>query len=172
MWTQRRKTILVDGAVPTVHFVEESGLFATQEEAIAEATAKSLQLLKNRFMETYDNLKDGDIPKDQFVAVSQKDLFVENRILKVGSFEEPMYRAFIKFEDSPHVREPIIEALEQTAVSGRVRIYVIGMAGVALALAFVSSVLRIITAEPSRRSRAIVMATTLAVVAGAIAVLA
>jgi hypothetical protein len=168
-WTAQTQRIIEAGQVPRILFVASSELCATEEEARQEAEAAAIATLHDRLSPVYSQYKDWPIPADVFETVALKQSFTQKTMHRFGSFVEPMYQVYLQFEDSADVREPIAEQWQQSAVSGRVGQYAIGMGVLALLLGMSSAVMRGIAAPSGHKRGPVVTAVALGV--GAVAAL-
>ena len=161
-WTKRKQTILASGEVPTVLFVEKSGLYSTQEEAMAEATKHAIDNFRSRLAETYHKLAIQPVPEHIFKEASIQKFHVEKRMHSFGTYEEPMYRVYLEYLDSAATREPVIEAWKSTFASNRAMQYGIGFGVLAALLGVVSAGLRAVSAAKGSRGRAVMTALAFA----------
>lgn len=161
-WTKRKQTILESGEVPTVLFVETSGLYSTQEEAMAEATKHAVENFRSRLAETYRKLAVQPVPEHIFKEASLQKFHVEKRMHSFGTYEEPMYRVYLEYLDSAAAREPVIEAWKSTFASNRAMQYGIGFGVLAALLGVVSAGLRAVSAAKGSRGRAVMTALAFA----------
>ena len=170
-WTKRKRTILDNGEVPVVLFVASSGLYASEEEARADAIARATQDLRARLAETYPTLAKNPIPGDVFESKSIQESCTEVQMHQFGVYDEPMYRVHIQYMDSAHVREPIIDAWKRMVVGSRIKHYTIGFGLLAVLLGIASAGLRAVNATAGRHSRSVLAAVVAFVVSGATAFL-
>lgn len=161
-WTKREQTILASGEVPTVLFVETSGLYSTQEEAMAEATKQAISKFRSRLAETYRKLAVQPVPENVFQEASVQKVHVEKRMHSFGTYEEPMYRVYLEYLDSATTREPVIEAWKSTFSSNRALQFGIGFGALAALLGVVSAGLRALSAAKGSRGRAVMTALAFA----------
>lgn len=154
-WTKSKQTVLATGEVPSVLFVETSGLYSTQEEAMTEAVQQAIGKFRSRLAETYSNLAVQPVPEKIFRAVSMKQVHVEKRMHSFGAYEEPMYRVYLQYLDSAEAREPVIEAWKSTFAGNRAVQYGVGFGVLATLLGVVSAGLRAISAAKGSRGRAV-----------------
>lgn len=165
-WTAVPEKTLADGHVPTVRRVIRSGLYATEEEARHVAYAKVESDLRSRLASSYPALAGWKIPHQTLMAHSIRENHVEVRDMKFGEFQEPMYQVWVQYEDSPHVREPIIAEWNRSAVGGRTILIAAGAGIVALLLGAVSAGFRTLIAPPGHRGRPALAAAVLGVGTG------
>ena len=161
-WTKREQTILASGEVPKVLFVETSGLYSTQEEAMAEATQQAISKFRSRLAETYRNLAVQPVPENIFKEASLQQVHIEKRMHSFGAYEEPMYRVYLQYLDSAQTREPVIEAWKSTFASNRAIQYGVGFGVLAALLGVVSAGLRAMSAAKGSRGRAVMAALAFA----------
>ena len=161
-WTKREQTILASGEVPTVLFVETSGLYSTQEEAMAEATKQAISKFRSRLAETYRKLAVQPVPENVFQEASVQKVHIEKRMHSFGTYEEPMYRVYLEYIDSAAAREPVIEAWKSTFSSNRALQFGIGFGALAALLGVVSAGLRALSAAKGSRGRAVMTALAFA----------
>ncbi len=161
-WTKQEQTILASGEVPTVLFVETSGLYSTQEEAMAEATKQAISKFRSRLAETYRKLAVQPVPENVFQEASVQKVHVEKRMHSFGTYEEPMYRVYLEYIDSAAAREPVIEAWKSTFSSNRALQFGIGFGALAALLGVVSAGLRALSAAKGSRGRAVMTALAFA----------
>lgn len=154
-WTKSKQTVLATGEVPSVLFVETSGLYSTQEEAMTEAVQQAIGKFRSRLAETYSNLAVQPVPEKIFRAASMKQIHVEKRMHSFGAYEEPMYRVYLQYLDSAEAREPVIEAWKSTFAGNRAVQYGVGFGVLAALLGVVSAGLRAISAAKGSRGRAV-----------------
>ncbi len=154
-WTKSKQTVLATGEVPSVLFVETSGLYSTQEEAMTEAVQQAIGKFRSRLAETYSNLAVQPVPEKIFRAASMKQVHVEKRMHSFGAYEEPMYRVYLQYLDSAEAREPVIEAWKSTFAGNRAVQYGVGFGVLAALLGVVSAGLRAISAAKGSRGRAV-----------------
>lgn len=171
-WTRHSEIVLEEGMVGRTHFVAASAACDSEEEARQEAISIASENLLKRLKDAHPELKSAPIPADVFAAHAQKDSFTESWKEQFGGFEEPMYRVYLKYEDSAQTRQPIVEMWQRSVVDKRVVEYGAGFGIAALGLGMVSAFLRIFLAAPGRRTGPVVTTTALAAAAGALALLA
>ena len=135
-WTKHEQTVLATGEVPRVLFVETSGLYSTQDEAMSEAMKNALGKFRSRLAETYSDLAVQPMPENIFRNASMQQVHVEKRMHSFGAYEEPMYRVYLQ--------------------------YGIGFGVLAALLGVVSAVLRAVSATAGSRGRAIMTALAFA----------
>ncbi len=152
-WTQSEERTFDAGRVPVVRLVVRSGLYATQDEATAEAHVKVHDELRGRLATDYPKLAAWKIPQRTLSNHSIKQTFTEVRQTQFGQYREPMYQVWVQYEDSPHVRESIIHEWERSAVDGRTVLFAAGAGIVALLLGTVSAGVRTVTAPRGRRGK-------------------
>lgn len=161
-WTKKEQTVLDAGEVPRVLFVETSGLYSTQDEAMAEAMKNSISKFRSRLAETYSKLAVQPVPESIFRNVSMQKVHIEKRMHSFGAYEEPMYRVYLQYLDSAEAREPVIEAWKSTFSSNRALQFGIGFGAMAALLGVVSAALRALSAAKGSRSRAVMTALAFA----------
>lgn len=161
-WTKRKQTILEQGEVPAILFVETSGLYSTQEEAMAEATKKAISKFRSRLAETYRKLAVQPVPENIFQEASVQKVHIEKRMHSFGSYEEPMYRVYLEYLDSAAAREPVIEAWKSTFASNRAMQYGVVFGLFAVGLGAISAGLRAVSAAKGSRGRAVMTALAFA----------
>lgn len=161
-WTKKKQTVIETGEVPHVLFVETSGLYSTQEEAMAEAMKNAISKFKLRLAETYSKLASQPVPENTFRNASMKQVYIEKRMHSFGAYEEPMYRVYLQYLDSAEAREPVIEAWKSTFASNRAMQYGVGFGVLAALLGVVSAGLRAISAAKGSRGRAVMTALAFA----------
>ena len=132
-WTKDKENTLTTGEVPHVLFVETSGLYSTQEEAMAEAMKNAISNFRSRLAATYSKLAVQPVPESVFRESSVQEFYVEKRMHSFGIYEEPMYRVYLQYMDSAEAREPVIEAWKSTFSSNQATRFGIGF-GVLAAL--------------------------------------
>jgi hypothetical protein len=152
-WTHEPETTLVAGQVPTVRRVVSSGLYATQDEATQAACLKVQNELRSRLAPSYPQLADWTIPQPTLQMHCIRQTHVEVRETQFGQFKEPMYQVWLQYEDSPHVREPIVAEWERSAVDGRTVLFAAGAGLAALFLGTVSAGVRTMIAPPGSKGR-------------------
>lgn len=161
-WTQRKQTVLASGEVPTVLFVETSGLYSTQEEAMAEARQQAISKFRSRLAETYRKLAVQPVPQNIFQDASVQKVYIEKRMHSFGTYDEPMYRVYLEYLDSAAAREPVIEAWKSTFASNRAIQYGVVFGIFAVGLGVVSAGLRAVSAAKGSRGRAVMTALAFA----------
>jgi len=161
-WTKNEETTLTTGEVPHVLFVETSGLYSTQEEAMAEAMKNAISKFRSRLAETYSKLAVQPVPESVFREASMQEFYVEKRMHSFGAYEEPMYRVYLQYMDSAEAREPVIEAWKSTFSSNRALQFGIGFGALAALLGVVSAGLRALSAAKGSRGRAVMTALAFA----------
>ena len=176
-WTKDKETTLTTGEVPHVLFVETSGLYSTQEEAMAEAMKNALSKFRSRLAGTYSKLAiqpevrsvfwktrttTAFIPESVFRESSVQEFYVEKRMHSFGIYEEPMYRVYLQYMDSAEAREPVIEAWKSTFSSNQATRFGIGFGVLAALLGVVSAGLRAVSAAKGNRGRTIMTALAFA----------
>jgi hypothetical protein len=162
LWTKSEQTVLETGEVPRVLFVETSGLYSSQEEAMAEATKNAVDKFRSRLAETWSKLAVQPVPENIFRDASFQQVYVEKRMHSFGAYEEPMYRAYLQYLDSAEAREPVIEAWKSTFASNRALQFGIGFGALAALLGVVSAGLRALSAAKGSRGRAVMTALAFA----------
>ena len=163
--------MLVDAQIPDVLLVRNSRPSATEIEAVTEARALAIIALRQRLAESYPDIASWTMPVAVFESHSFKKQFVQRKMHNFGSFEEPMFVAYVQFEDAPGIREPIIEAWQATQTDGLVKRYGIGFAIMTLSLAGISAILRASSSSVGpRRHRTVLIAIALAVLVAALTV--
>lgn len=153
-WTKTPELILATGQVPTVRRVLESGLYATQVEAEEAAIRKVQNEMRKRLSASYPQFASWTIPSHTIEAYCVKQKYVEVRQTQFGEFREPMYQAWLQYEDSPHVRDPIVAEWERSSVGGRAKLYVAGAGLLALLLGTISAGTRMMIAPRGGKGRA------------------
>jgi hypothetical protein len=153
-WTGTPERTLMKGQVPTVRRVVQSGLYATQDEATQAAMQQVQSELRGRLSANYPQLASWIIPLETINVHSVKQQYVEVRQTQFGDVSEPMYQVWLQYEDSPHVRDPIIAEWERSAVDGRSTLYVAGAGLLALLLGTVSAGTRMLIAPRGSKGRA------------------
>lgn len=166
-WTQKQETVLAAGEVPSMLFVESSGLYSSEEEAFTEALTKAINRFQSRLAETYQQLAVQPVPEDAFRTAAIQQVYTEKRIHTFGAYEEPMYRVYLQFLDSAAVREPIVDKWKSTFSQNRALQYGIDFGILTAILGIVSAGLRAISVSEGSRGRAIM--TALAVAAAVLA---
>jgi hypothetical protein len=161
-WTKREQTVLETGEVPRVLFVETSGLYSSQEEALAEATKNAIDKFRSRLAETWSRLAVQPVPEHIFQNASIQQVHTEKRMHSFGAYEEPMYRVYLQYLDSAQTREPVIEAWKSTFSSNRALQFGIGFGALAALLGVVSAGLRALSAAKGSRGRAVMTALAFA----------
>ncbi len=163
-WTKSELTVLVDAQIPDVLLVQKSRPCATEVEAVGEVSSRAIFALKQRLAASYPGIDLWPMPVEVFQTHSFKQQFVQRKMHNFGSFEEPMFVAYVQFEDAPGIREPIIEAWQATQTDGLVKRYGIGFAIMTLSLAGISAALRASSSSSDKsRHRAAAIAIVLAV---------
>lgn len=162
LWTKKKETTVATGEVPHVLFVETSGLYSTQDEAMAEAMKNSISKFRSRLAETYSKLAVQPVPESIFRNVSMQKVHIEKRMHSFGAYEEPMYRVYLQYLDSAEAREPVIEAWKSTFSSNRALQFGIGFGALAALLGVVSAALRALSAAKGSRGRAVMTALAFA----------
>lgn len=157
-WTQSAETVIADGQVPHILFVEKSGLYSTESEAMAEAMKNAMQKFRARLAEDWTRLAVQPLPENIFREVSLQQTFTEQRMHRFGSYEEPMYRVYLQYEDSARAREPVIEAWKNSFSGNLALRYGIGFGVVTALLGVVSAGLRAVTSTRGSRNRAVMTA--------------
>ena len=153
LWTKDKETTLTTGEVPHVLFVETSGLYSTQEEAMAEAMKNALSNFRSRLAGTYSKLAIQPVPESVFRESSVQEFYVEKRMHNFGIYEEPMYRVYLQYMDSAEAREPVIEAWKRTFSSNQATQFGIGFGALAALLGVLSAGLRAVSAAKGSRGR-------------------
>lgn len=169
-WTKKEQTILAQGEVPTVLFVESSGLYSSKEEALAVATANAINRFRLRLAEKYQQLAVQPVPEKIFRTAAIQQVYTEKSIHKFGVYEEPMFRVHLQYLDSAAVRQPVIEAWKSTYAGSRALQYGAIFGILTALLGVVSAGLRAVSAAKGNRSRAVMTALACAG-AGAVVVL-
>ena len=159
LWTKSEQTVLETGEVPRVLFVETSGLYSSQEEAMAEATKNAVDKFRSRLAETWSKLAVQPVPENIFRDASIQQVHTEKRMHSFGAYEEPMY---LQYLDSAETREPVIEAWKSTFASNRALQFGIGFGALAALLGVVSAGLRAVSAAKGSRGRAVMTALAFA----------
>ena len=153
-WTKTAEQTVTTGQVPTVRRVVQSGLYATQDEASRAAMLQVRGELRTRLSEGYPQFASWTIPLNTIETHCVKQKYVEVRQIQFGEVSEPMYQVWLQYEDSPHVRDPIIAEWERSAVDGRSRLYVAGAGLLALLLGTISAGTRMLIAPKGSKGRA------------------
>jgi hypothetical protein len=161
-WATKEETIVSMGEVPSVLFVEKSGLYSSKEEAMAEATKNAVGNLRSRLAETYNKLAVQPVPESLFRDASVQQVYTEKRIHSFGAYDEPMYRVYLQYLDSAATREPIIEAWKSTFAGNRAIQYGVVFGIFTLGLGVVSAGLRALSAAKGSRGRAVMTALAFA----------
>lgn len=161
-WTQTPRTVLADGQVPHVLFVETSGLYSTEEEAMAEALTNAISKFRERLAEDWTRLAVQPVPEHLFREASVQKIYTEQRMHRFGAYEEPMYRVYLQYADSAEAREPVIEAWKNTFAGNRAMQYGIGFGILIALLGVVSAGLRAVSAARGSRGRAVMTALVFA----------
>jgi len=161
-WTHRKQTVLAEGQVPKILFVETSGLYSSEEEALAEAMTKAISKFHTRLIETYRELAEQPVPENIFREASLQQVYTEKRIHTFGVYDEPMYRVYLQYVDSAEAREPIVDAWKSTFASNRAMRLAIIFGILTAILGVVSAGLRAISAARGDRSRSVMTALVLA----------
>jgi hypothetical protein len=161
-WTKKEQTVLETGEVPRVLFVETSGLYSSQEEALAEAMDNAVDKFRSRLAETWSQLATQPVPENIFRDVSIQQVYTEKRMHSFGAYEEPMYRVYLQYLDSAQTREPVIEAWKNTFSGNRALQFGIGFGALAALLGVVSAGLRALSAAKGSRGRAVMTALAFA----------
>ena len=165
-WTKTVEQTVTAGQVPTVRRVVQSGLYATQDEASRAAMLQVRGDLRARLSESYPQFASWTIPLNTIETHCVKQKYVEVRQIEFGEVSEPMYQVWLQYEDSPHVRDPIIAEWERSAVDGRSRLYVAGAGLLALLLGTVSAGTRMLIAPKGSKGRAAFATVALGLGAG------
>lgn len=162
-WTKTAEKVVVEGKVPTVHFVAKSDQRATLERAKEDAIEKAGAILSSRWKDLYpDMLNKVGIPAKEFLEHSRLKEVIRTSIKNAGTVTEyKMYEFYVQFEDSPKVREPIARAWRATLVDVRTHAALLGAGALALILGTFSSVLRVFLAAPGYRKKPLFAAATL-----------
>ena len=164
-WTQNKETVIADGQVPRVLFVESSGLYSSEAEAMNESMTNAISKFRARLAETsetYRKLADQPVPEHIFREVVIQQVYREKRMHSFGVYEEPMYRVYMQYMDSAETREPIIDAWKSTFASNRAMQYGIGFGVLIALLGVVSAGLRALSAARGSRGRAVMTALAFA----------
>lgn len=169
-WTKKEQTVLARGEVPTVLFVESSGLYSSEEEAMAEAMANAITRFRSRLAEQYKKLAVQPVPENIFRTNVVQQVYTEKTMHKFGVYEEPMFRVHLQYLDSAKVREPVIEAWKSTSAGHQALQFGIIFGILTALLGVVSAGLRAVSAAKGNRSRAVMTALAFAGV-GALVVL-
>ena len=162
LWTKKKQTVIATGEVPRVLFVETSGLYSTQEEAMAEAMKNAISNFKSRLAETWSKLAVQPVPENIFREASIQQVYTEKRIHSFGAYDEPMYRVYLQYIDSAEAREPVIEAWKGTFAGNRAMQFGIGFGVLTALLGVVSAGLRAVSAAKGSRGRAVMTALAFA----------
>lgn len=166
-WTHRKQTVLAEGQVPKVLFVETSGLYSSEQEAMSEAMTTAVSKFQTRLAETYHELADQPVPEDIFREASLQQVYTEKRIHTFGVYDEPMYRVYLQYMDSAEAREPVVDAWKSTFASNRAMQYGVIFGILTAGLGVVSAGLRAVSASKGNRSRSVMTALALAGVGAA-----
>ncbi len=169
-WTNSSEKTLRDGQVPTVHRVAQSGLYATQDEARNAAIGKVQSEMRNRLSASYPQFASWTIPSHTIKAYCVKQKHLEVRQTQFGEVSEPMYQMWLQYEDSPHVRDPIIAEWQRSAVDGRALLFVAGAGLLALILGTISAGTRMMIAPRGGKGRAAFATVALGVGTGLAAI--
>lgn len=161
-WTQTPRTVLADGQVPHVLFVETSGLYSTEKEAMAEALTNAISKFRERLAEDWTRLAVQPVPEHLFREASVQKIYTEQRMHRFGTYEEPMYRVYLQYADSAEAREPVIEAWKNTFAGNRAMQFGIGFGILIALLGVVSAGLRAVSAARGSRGRAVMTALVFA----------
>lgn len=153
-WTSIPEKTLAAGQVPTVRRVVQSGLYATQDEASRAAMRLVQSELRTRLSASYPQFASWTIPLKTIETHCVKQKYVGVRQTQFGEVSEPMYQVWLQYEDSPHVRDPIIAEWERSAVDGRSKLYIAGAGLLALLLGTVSAGTRMLIAPKGSKGRA------------------
>ena len=160
-WTQKSQTVLNEGQVPRILFVETSGLYSSEDEALAEATTNAVRKFRARLAETYRELAVQPVPENIFRSVSVQQVYTEKRIHTFGVYDEPMYRVYLQYMDSAEAREPVIEAWKSTFASNRAKQYGLVFGILIALLGVVSAGLRALSSTGGSRNRSVIAALAL-----------
>ena len=168
-WTKHELTVLVDAQIPDVLLVRKSRPSATEAEAVTEARALAIVAMKQRLAPQYPEIESWPMPVQVFRTHAIKQEFVERKLHNFGSFEEPMFVAYVQFEDAPGIREPIIADWQASRMESLVQRFGIGFAIMTLSLAALSAGLRAFSSGVGQsRHRATAIAIALAVAVAAL----
>jgi|GEM_PF-4292715 len=149
-WTQKREVILRSGRIPAVQFVLNSGEWSTAQEAEEDAVRHAVNHLRSRMRKEHLQLA-GQLTEVSFRKHSLRNIFIEQKTRQFGGFTEPMAVAWVRYEDSPEVREPLLDALEAETVKHRTNLLAAVLGLVALGLGAVSLLLRGLASRPGHR---------------------
>lgn len=149
-WTKQAEIETRAGMVPTVRITVHSSEWATTEEAEREAMSLALTKFRERLQKQYPDLT-LSISEATFRRYALKESFTEQRTRKFGEFTEPMVVVWMNFEDSPHVREPVVDAVRSVMTQTRTLNLAVLCGVVLFALGSISMLLRSLAAEPGRR---------------------
>ncbi|MGZ0169574.1 MAG: hypothetical protein ACKVHE_08460 [Planctomycetales bacterium] len=150
-WATKEETIISTGEVPSILFVEKSGLYSSKEEAMADATKNAVGNFHSRLAETWKKLAVQPVPEGLFQEASVQKVYTEKRIHSFGAYDEPMYRVYLQYLDSAATREPIIEAWKSTFAGNRAIQFGALFGIFTLGLGVVSAGLRAVSAAKGSR---------------------
>ena len=156
-WTGRSLKELTDGMVPQVEIVAQSDLHASIQTAHQEAVERSLKTLTDRVTTTDSRFANAQLPYRAFRDHSLREWCVEKQMHEFAGREEPMYRVFVKYEDSASIREQLLEVHKDAVVDHRAKDISIGVGVLALGLGGLSGFLRLLLGATGRR-RALILA--------------
>lgn len=154
-WTLKREVTLRSGRIPAVQFVLNSGEWATPQEAEEDAVRHAIVHLKSRLQKEHSELA-GQLTEASFRSHSLRDIFIERKMRQFGGFTEPMSVVWVRYEDSPEVREPLLDALKAETARQRTSQLAAGLGLAVLGLGAVSLLLRGIASRPGHRLMPIV----------------
>jgi hypothetical protein len=149
-WTQKREVTLRSGRIPAVQFVLNSGEWSTPREAEVDAVRHAIVHLKSRLQKEHPELA-GQLTEASFRSHSLRDIFIEQKTRQFGGFTEPMAVAWVRYEDSPEVREPLLDALKAETAKHRTNLLAALLGLVVLGLGAVSLLLRGLASRPGHR---------------------
>lgn len=149
-WTQKREVTLRSGRIPAVQFVLNSGEWSTPQEAEVDAVRHAIVHLKSRLQKEHPELA-GQLTEASFRSHSLRDIFIEQKTRQFGGFTEPMAVAWVRYEDSPEVREPLLDALKAETAKHRTNLLAAVLGLVVLGLGAVSLLLRGLASRPGHR---------------------
>jgi len=154
-WTGNPQTVISSSQVENVLLVEQSASCATESEAIKEATAGAVRRLRDRIAADWPEMETWIIPDNLFTEYSFRKQFVESQTHEFAGFQEPMYRAYIQFEDSATVREPVIDHWQTAVQHDRATDYAVSLGAIGIGLGIISAVLRGLLAFAGRPGKTV-----------------
>lgn len=149
-WTQKREVTLRSGRIPAVQFVLNSGEWSTPQEAEEDAVRHAIVHLKSRMQKEHPELA-GQLTETSFRNHSLRNVFIEQKTRQFGGFTEPMSVVWLRYEDSPEVREPLLDALKAETAKQRTSQLAAGLGLAVLGLGAVSLLLRGMASRPGHR---------------------